>query len=72
MREGLSRGLLETIFALVGTVLVVLDSLVPSVQNGFTAGMALIGASATSYGLRYTKPTPQTDETPPADKEPAP
>jgi hypothetical protein len=61
VRDGLARGLLETILTLTGTVLVVGDTLVPAVENGFAAGMALIGAGAASYGARFTTPGGKDD-----------
>lgn len=64
MRDGLSRGLLETIFALTGVVLVVADSTIPAVENGFAGGMALVAASASSYALRFTKPPSKNPEDP--------
>jgi hypothetical protein len=56
VRNGLSRGFLETLFALTGLALVVADVYVPASENGLAAGMALITASGASAVARATRP----------------
>lgn len=63
MRDGLSRGVLETILVLTGVVLLVLDS--AGLVSGFAAGSLLIGLGGFSVGTRVNgKSDPPGRDTP--------
>lgn len=54
MRDGLPRGVLETLLILSGLALVILDS--TGVVNGLAGGSLLLGAGGASIGTRVTRP----------------
>lgn len=60
MRDGLPRGVLETIAILTGITLVVLDA--AGVVNGLAGGSLLLGTGGASLGVRTIPPRRQEDE----------